>query len=384
VLKLTPQHKKLGYYKVGNQEYFSKIDALISGSKQNISPTWSFNDSVWQSLDWKVEPETSLLELYKVRARQIREKYDYVVIYYSGGSDSQTVVEAFIDAKCHIDEIVTTWNKTYDKDFISSSNVTDARNNEAEFELTAKPGLEWIKSVSPNTKITYHDISVHIVDILDKFDGEEWVGQVTEHLNPQNLGRYSGIKFRDQRLLLDKGFRTAMVYGADKPKVCIKDDKYCVYFVDVITNNFKAVSINHDYDNMVPEYFFWSPDLPVIVVKQAHVIKKWFEFNSALKPVLAWPNHNWSHRNTYETILRPLIYPNWDYRRFQVNKPSSTIYCEIDNWFFKYFKDSRQYHTWQQGVNFVESNIDKKYLNYTFNKKFNGLVGMINGHFFLE
>lgn len=378
---LTPRQKKLGYYTVGNQEYFSKIDALIAGTQQNLHPTWHFNDGVWASMDWRVEPEISLLELYKMRARQIRDQYDYVMVFYSGGSDSQTLVEAFFAAGCHIDEIVTMWNQAYDRDYVTTS--TEARNNQAEFDLTAKPGLEWIRNTSPSTKITYRDISEHVIDLLDQFDGAEWVNQITEHLNPQNLGRYSGVKFKEQKLVLDRGQRTAVVYGADKPKVCIKDDEYCVYFVDVIPNNFKGVLIDNDYTNMIPEYFYWTPDLPQIVLKQAHTIKKWFELNPALKPVIAWPGHNWAFRNTYETILRSLIYPNWDLNRFQVNKPSSTIYNEIDTWFFKNFKDTKQYHTWQQGVDFVESKIDKKYLTYTADGRFNGLVGMINGHFYL-
>lgn len=383
-MALTKQHKNLGYYSVGSQEYYSKIDACIAGTKQNIHPQWRFNDDVWASVNWLAEPELNVLELYKIRARQIREKYEYVVIYYSGGSDSQTVVESFLDAGCHIDEIVTEWNRRYDVDHIVTSKITDARNIEAEFDLTTRPGLDWITRVSPKTKITYHDVSVTIVDTLTQFDGEEWLSQMTEQLNPQTLGRYGSPKARHQKLLFDKGRSTALVYGVDKPKICIKDGKYCAYFVDFIPNAFKGVMINHDYNNIHTEFFYWSKDLPEILVKQAHLIKKWFEQNPSLKSILAWPNSSWSNRHTYETITRSIIYPKWDLRRFQADKTQLIVYCEWDHWFFKHFKDTPAYANWIKGVDYVRTNVDPKYLSFTFDNIFNGFVGMISNFYELD
>jgi hypothetical protein len=131
-------------------------------------------------------------------------------------------------------------------------------------------------------------------------------------------------------------------------------------------------------------FFFWTPELPEIVVKQAHLIKKWFDANPALKPVIQWPNHDYSKRQAYELISRTIVYPDWDLNRFQVRKVSSTIHSEWDDWFFQAYKDSTVYESWKQGIEYVENNIDKKYLRYTFDNKFDGFVGMINGHFYLE
>lgn len=383
-MKVTDQQRKLGYYSVGNQEYFSKIDACIAGTQQNIHPQWHFNDAIWRSMDWSVEPELSILDLYKMRARQIRERYDYVLVYYSGGSDSQTVIESFIDAGCHIDEVVTVWNRSYDRDYTVSKEVTDPENVEAEFELTTKPGLDWITRISPKTKITYQDISTEIVDSLAQVDGEEWISRTMEHLNPQLVVRYGAPNSKHQKLLLDRGKQTAFVYGVDKPKICIKDKKYHAYFVDVIANNFKGSAVEHDYVNLVPEFFYWSADLPEIVVKQAHMVKTWFKRNPSLEPVLAWPNFSWSHRNTYEMITRSIIYPNWDLGRFQAEKTRFTVYCEWDHWFFKHFAGTKSYAAWNKGLDYVQKNVDRKYLSYMSGDTFNGFVGMINGFFCLE
>ena len=381
---LIRPNNKLGYYTVGRQRVESKIEACILGTQTNQHPLWHFNDQAWNSINWKHEPEINLLELYKIRARQIREQYDYVIVNYSGGSDSQTLVESFFNAGCFIDEIVTVWNRDNTAKVITNPNVTVPQNREAEFELTTRPGLDWIKNQSPNTKITYLDVSNATIDCYKSFDGEEWITNANEYLHPQFITRWSATREKHQKLTLDRGLKTAVVFGVDKPKLTIKDGKYCVYFVDTIPNSFIGAFNDLSYTNLETVFFYWTPDLPEIVVKQAHLVKKWFDANSALKPVIQWPNHDYSKRTTYEIITRSIVYPNWDLGKFQCNKPSSTVTCEWDQWFFDHYKDSLVYECWCKGISYVENNIDKKYLRYTFDNKFDGLVGMINGHFYLE
>jgi len=381
---LIKPNDKLGFYTVGHQRVESKIEACILGTQTNQHPSWHFNDQVWNSINWKHEPEIDLLELYKIRAKQIREQYDYVIVNYSGGSDSHALVESFLDAGCFIDEIVTVWNRDHTPKVITDPNVTDAQNIEAEFELTTRPGLNWIKNQSPNTKITYLDVSNATVNAYKSFDGEEWITTANEYLHPQFITRWSATREKHQKLTLDRGLRTAVVFGVDKPKLTIKDGKYCVFFVDNIPNSFTGGFNDLSYTNLETVFFYWTPDLPEIVVKQAHMIKKWFDANSALKLVIHWPNHDYNKRQAYEIISRSIVYPNWDLGKFQCKKVSSTITSEWDQWFFQHYKDSLIYECWRKGINYVENSIDKKYLRYTFDNKFDGFVGMINGHFYLE
>ena len=374
----------LGYYTVGNRRVESKIEACVLGTKLNIHPQWHFNDAVWQATDWTHEPEPSLLSLYQLRASQIREQYDYVIVNYSGGSDSQQIVDAFFQAGCHIDEIVTVWNRKHTAKVITDTNVTDARNIEAEFELTTRPGLDAIIACSPRTKITYLDVSDATVQAYQKFDGEEWITTANEYLHPQFIARWSATREKHQRLILDRGLKTAVIFGVDKPKVTIKDGKYYVFFVDNIPNSFRGGFNDVSYTNLDTVFFFWSPDLPAIVVKQAHLIKKWFDANPAIKPILRWPNHDYNKRQAYELISRSIVYPDWDLGRFQCKKVSSTIHSEWDAWFFQHYKDSAEYQCWKKGIDYVERAIDPKYLRYTFDNQFDGLVGMINGFYALE
>jgi hypothetical protein len=375
---------KMGYYSVGTDLYNSKIDACIAGTKQNVHPVWHFSDHVWQKQNWKHEPEVDLLELYKMRARQIREQYDYVIIYYSGGSDSHTMVEAFIKAGCRIDEIYTIWTRKGNKNFIPDPSFTEAKNIEAEFDLTTKDGLTWIKKVSPSTKITYLDITDAVINYHTHLDGEEWLANTTEMLSPEMVTRWSATREYVQLKLLDRGLKTAAVFGVDKPRICIKDGKYHAYFIDSIPNCFHGPSTDPNFTNLTTEFFYWTPDFPEIVIKQAHVVRRWFEANPNVKFLLNWPNTNPSRRTAYEIITRSIVYPEWDQQKFQCVKVSKRVFEEWSDWFFASQVESRTYNSWYQGIKHVEQNVDRRYLYYDFENLFNGFVGMINGHFALE
>jgi hypothetical protein len=375
---------KMGYYSVGTLLFNSKIDACVAATQQNNHPVWHFGDHVWHKQNWQHEPEVDLLELYKMRARQIRERYDYVTVFYSGGSDSQTIVEAFIKAGCHIDEIYTVWSRKANKKLVLDPNITDPRNIEAEFDLTARDGLNWIMDVSPNTKITYIDVSDAVFNRFDQVDGFEWINDTLEHLNPQMITRWSATREYTQLQQLDRGRRTTAVFGIDKPRVCIKDGKYYAYFLDSIVNSFHGPFNNSDYTNLSTEFFFWTMDFPEIIIKQAHLIRRWFEANPALKSIIEWPSTGWNRRQAYETITRSIVYPEWDQRKFQCAKTTSSVFVEWDDWFFTSQIGTRAYDNWQKGLKYVEHNVDPRYLTYDFDNRLSGFVGMTNGHFALE
>lgn len=374
-----------GYYLVGNQKVHNKIQALRLATETKQSVTWHWADATWRSVDWLNEPGLDIYELYRMRARQIRERYDYVIINYSGGSDSQTVVDAFLDAGCHIDEIVTMWNRKYVKSVNLNANCTDVRNLEAEFNLATAPGLESIKQSSPKTKITYRDICDSVLSVFDQADGESWLDLTCEHLNPGYMTRWSATSEHDQLITLDRGLSSVIVSGTDKPKICIKEDgNYYLYFVDILVNNARGSTNLPEYDNINYEFFYWSPDLPEISVKQAHMIRRWFEANPVLKYLLTWPQTSHSNRTAYEKIIKSIIYPHYDFRTFQVDKPTSTVTCEWDDWFFLEHGNTQAYHNWMQGINWVERNIDSRFLKYDFAGKFEGFGGFIQGHFALQ
>lgn len=78
-----------------------KLRLLGLGNLNNLS----FH-SILEHANWETEPQESLSVLYKKRAQQIRDTYDYIVLYFSGGSDSITMLNAFMQNGIEIDEVV--------------------------------------------------------------------------------------------------------------------------------------------------------------------------------------------------------------------------------------------------------------------------------------
>ena len=87
-MKLLEQNDKLGFYTVGSTKHYIKPEALIDATKTGHFPEWNFNRNVFDHYAWDVEPELNLRELYRIRAQQLRDRYDYIRLEVSGGGDS--------------------------------------------------------------------------------------------------------------------------------------------------------------------------------------------------------------------------------------------------------------------------------------------------------
>jgi hypothetical protein len=108
------QNPKLGYYTVGDKVFYSKSQVLTESTKNGQYPHWHFNHDTFRSIDTTMEPNVDIRLLYKMRAIQLREKYDYLRLEFSGGSDSATVLMSFINNGIHLDEIVCRYPKQGD------------------------------------------------------------------------------------------------------------------------------------------------------------------------------------------------------------------------------------------------------------------------------
>ena len=94
---------RYGYYNVGDLFFRNKSAALTYASRTNQSITWDFNFDIFKAQSTKPRLNISLGELYRQRAQQIRDTYDYVILSYSGGSDSDTILKAFVDNNILLD-----------------------------------------------------------------------------------------------------------------------------------------------------------------------------------------------------------------------------------------------------------------------------------------
>lgn len=365
---------KLGYYQLDNQRYYSKVEALIAATQTNQFPEWQFNRSVFDAVAWTQEPETALCDLYRLRAQQLRDQYDYIRLELSGGADGNTVLYSFLLNGIHLDEVVFRYPKSGEKNVSADPFNTKPENTLSEWEYAARPTLEWIATHSPDTKITIHDYSA---DMLASDHDETWVYRTRDYFQPGHAFKHTVDAVDDHKRTLESGRRVCMLWGIDKPKVCIRDSKWYLYFMDIQANAANP-DVRH-YNNITNEYFFWTPDLPELIVKQAHTIKNWFslESNKYLQHLVRWPNYSFAQRTTFEHIVKPLIYPDYDPTTFQTSKPTNSFYNEMDHWFYVNFTDTHAYRTWQAGLEFLVKSIDAKYFNYELGRPV-GLVGFLS------
>ena len=97
---------RLGFYLVGWKKFYNKTLALLESKKTGYEVEWVFNNDVYSKIDWSIPIEESLMEIYRRRAQQLRDQYDYLILYFSGGADSGNVLHAFLENGIFIDEIV--------------------------------------------------------------------------------------------------------------------------------------------------------------------------------------------------------------------------------------------------------------------------------------
>lgn len=360
------QNLKLGYYLLGDKIYYSKFQALMDEAKQTEHKIkWFFNENKFFKVNWTVEPEESLTELYRQRAQQLRDQYDYIRVEASGGGDSTTVIYSFLLNGIHLDEVIFRYPKQGEKNVVGNSTDFSCENTLSEWEFAAKPLFNWISTNYPAVKITFHDYSETLLADENNRD-ESWIFKTRHFLQPGHYAKHDNL-IPDQQKIADTGKRICALYGIDKPKVCIKDNKFWLYFVDAPTGeNDPTIG---DYNNITTEYFYWSPDLPAMLVKQAHLVKNWFTIpqNYKMQNLLHWPNNNFATRTIYEQFIKSIIYPDYDTNTFQVVKSTNNIHNEMDYWFHVNFKGTKLYQSWEAGVSYLLSNINAEHITWRKN-----------------
>lgn len=303
----------IGFYNVGDRVYKDKIAALMYATETNTHPEWDFNNAVFDNFDWTVEPTESLDELYRQRAQQLRDKYDYVALSYSGGADSHQVLMAFLDNNIRLDEVIVTWPIKRAERLGADANDLSANNFISEWGLTLKPRLKWLSDNYPN-------IRINITDWTEDLERVPLPDDMLMHRGNM-LSMYAFLRYNrmsDVGRIHDR--KGVIVYGVDKPRICIDNGYYNILFLDVIAQTCFAYI---DDRQSVNELFFWSPYSCKMLAKQAHMIAAYAEMNKTFKDLLVWP-HKASIRQIYEATIKKIIYANTDTTQFQTMKPDHT------------------------------------------------------------
>ena len=376
---------KFGYYQVGSQRTYSKLEAIEIHNRTGTHPEWVFNHKSFAAHNWRQEPQETLQELYRQRAQQIRNQYDYLVLFYSGGSDSTNILNTFIDNDIKLDECASFWAQGADNDFDSHFSTEVAK--------VAIPKMKQLPQVQ-HRLLDLSEIMDQVYTTGDvKFD---WIYFMNTYFSPNNYVR-SHLRrlIPAYRQLIDSGKSVCFIWGAEKPRVHTVNSCYGVRFQDLVDNVVSPYQQQFPAAGEFDELFYWSPEFSQGLIKQSHIIMRYLK-TAPINPVdFVDVNQRYNYGSTvrdgktwYLTAngINQLLYPNWDISTISVGKPRSPVWSQRDDWFFKTISWSDAGSNFLNGIvklnQVLSNNLDGYWKNG--NDIVAGVKGCLSPIYFLE
>jgi hypothetical protein len=329
-----------GYYQVGNQYYLNKTEAVYNASKNKQTAEWHFHEDIFSKLDWSKRPTGTLQDLYLERARQLRDKYDYLILLFSGGMDSWTALDTFLSNNIHIDEIVTRWQRA-ERKYVDASLNPEQINMGSEFEYAVLPVLEYVQKHFPKIKVTIDDFS-------DSLEGEltesEFLKSTSWQHQPTSFKYSRSTETELEMVRQNKSI--GLVTGAEKIHVAVQDNNFYAFFTDQSNGS----DLN---PSRKVEFFYWSPDAPHIPVLQAHCIKDYLKEEKQINAEVPSLLEDW--RQVYARVC----YPRFNIDTFQTYKQFGSLVWQNDWWIQKY--NPTYYQSWRYITKQYFAGIDDQY-----------------------
>jgi hypothetical protein len=328
---MTYLYHNKGQYSCNGKYFFNKLEAILESNQSQKHVEWDYHNAIFGQHDWSIEPTLELKELYRLRALQLRDSYDHLVLFYSGGVDSWNILKVFIDNNIRIDEIYMFGAFEAEEKKISSLGYS---RDPGYYTREIKQSLPLLKKLveNKNIKVNVFDWTRHILEAANDLD---WIWTAGVRFDPTCMVRSKFHKvFREHNELLHKGKKVGFVYGVDKPRLLRDDNNIYFAFLDVImtTGTLPSNDILGEYwEN--DEYFYWSPNLPELAIKQSHVVVKWLQSQNNINLVKHMSNIASFHDEAYYSEVNRSIYPEWNPTTWQIKKPTGAIYNELSQWF---------------------------------------------------
>lgn len=371
-LESISQHRrKHGYYIVDDEIYNNKYLAL-SHKKQNSDFRFYFNDDAFGKHDWSKEPVEDLYGLYRQRALQLRQQYDYLVLYFSGGIDSITILRTFLDNNIRIDGIVMygTWK-------------LDQKYREKNLDVIEQNtvGVPYLQDLEKqyNRKLDYYLLDT--TDFYQNYQDDDWVFACNTFLGPRMFCHNFYWQDPWMQQWLYKG-NTAFIRGIDKPRVILENDVWNLGFLDVqCIDSAPSGVYDKRNDYAITEYFFWTPDCPTLLAKQCHTVINYLE-QHVTKDVLNKISTKAGDfdQALYYKYVDPLVYgrytpqaPGEEKPYFSLPKSIAPSLVQKDLWFYQTGNSEmkKEFEIWKRGINRLNNSIDPGAFNLTKNKSKN-------------
>lgn len=306
------------FYYDKNKKYYSKSEALIANEKNQVS--LYYYDKEFSNLDWKNTPSKSLTTLYRERAQNIRDNYEYVILCFSGGIDSSNILETFYYNNILIDEIVIVG--AFSQDSKSGSD----ENHNGELYHNA---FELLKSIHiPKTKINVIDYSLMFNNIANfsVFHDDQWANNIGSKKSPHNwfwkdLRKHVGGK--------DK--KTGIIFGVDKPIINVGCQNLSFSFKEANLMCYGRNLNNIHVENSDFVFFYWDIDAQELLRKQVGIVRDFYNENVIEKNLIS---NDFFKRNLLK-ITQSLVYKLNTPLNFISPKSPSPLISLRDQFLFK-------------------------------------------------
>lgn len=312
------------HWKVANSNFFNKNDALWESTRSKNPISFHVGNVDYWKKDTVFKFEgINLDNLYLIRALSLRYRYKKLKLFFSGGSDSLNILQTFIKNNITIDEIIVRWSAAaIDGNFYTPNNVDKSANNSlSEWNYSINPVLKHVASAYPKIKITIENNTRNCLENIETFSVDNFL-KLFEKFTPIRGSVGSIIQRMGLEDECKKGesiHETANIFGIEKPLLYYKNNNYYFSFCDLPFE----VSIGHN--SGVVEPFYWTPDMPEIVLAQAKILAKFYNKNPCLKQWLMTEHYhpgNQKKIHMQNIIGKSVLYSNWNNNTFQAEKPN--------------------------------------------------------------
>ena len=339
-----------GYYRVGEKFFYKNFNAILESNITKLPISWDFHRSKFTSSINNRNLNLNLDEQYKLRAKQLRDSYDYLILAFSGGSDSDNILRVFLKNNIKLDEVWSSFPKTLiEKSNYIISHDLDASNMPSEYYLVIEPELKKLAVTNPEIKITVSDPSAQLTN-------EDYEDTLTVLNFPQS---YMAIKrwrllIEHIRRLTQKGKKVAAILGADKPIPHIKDNAYGILFSDRGTFLKSDIVLDELFSI---EYFYWSTNFPDLPIAQGRKLWNYLlgnkEITSNLLKNQIAGNPNVLFRNKrFNEITKKICYPDWDFTKHQVGKANFLNNMQYSK-FLAPHMNNKFYQSYMHNINII-------------------------------
>jgi len=363
-----------GYYSVNNNIYINKFEALMASKQNGGQVIWHWHTE-YDQINWQVDSPLSVKEVYKLRAQQLRDKYDYLILCFSGGADSSTVLNTFITNNILLDEVYVRWPLSATQNqYNPNTKDINPSNMLSEWDFAIKPQLEILQKNYPNIRITLVDSSQKVLDT--KFSDN----LILQSSSCVPIGWWAALSGMSQQeiKILDGNGSVGTIFALDKPQIAIQNNKVYCYFLDSLM----AETLPPNAPSRNIEFFYWTKNMPEVTYVQARAIYNHIKLYPQYKSFCQFGGvFDSTKKYHWDRYIKTIIYPDWDINTFQVKKNENSVYNDTYLW-ARQMIDRNSYQAWESMINNLFSSLSDQHTKYIHGRP-SGFAGFISKMYYL-